>query len=156
VTLHFAYGANMNRAVMRKHAPAAVPVGAAALVDYRFVISADGYASVEPQRGARVHGVVWRLTPRDRVTLAVWENLAKGLYRVKALPVLTAGRRRMALVYVARPCAPGCAKAGYMELVIAAAQEWKLPQAYIVFLRAFLPQRPGNRGQRSLEGFGWT
>jgi hypothetical protein len=46
--LHFAYGSNMHRAVMRKHAPAAEPLGVARLAGYRFVITADGYASVEP------------------------------------------------------------------------------------------------------------
>ncbi len=50
--LHFAYGSNMHRAVMRKHAPAAEPVGVATLTHYRFVITADGYASVEPAQGA--------------------------------------------------------------------------------------------------------
>ena len=74
--LHFAYGSNMHRAVMRTHAPHAEPVGAAALADFRFVITADGYASVAPKRGATVHGVLWRLTSRDRVTLDAWEGIA--------------------------------------------------------------------------------
>ncbi len=50
-----------------------------------------------------VHGVLWRLTARDRVTLDAWENVAAGLYRPAMLPVQTEGRRRPALVYVARP-----------------------------------------------------
>ena len=55
--LHFAYGANMSRAVMRKHAPGAQPIGVAVLANYRFVITADGYASVEPMRAAVLHSV---------------------------------------------------------------------------------------------------
>ena len=35
---------------MRKHAPTAAPLGVARLAEYRFVITADGYASVEPAR----------------------------------------------------------------------------------------------------------
>ena len=49
--LHFAYGSNMHRAVMRKHAPTRGATRLARLADYRFVITADGYASVEPARG---------------------------------------------------------------------------------------------------------
>ena len=156
MTLHFAYGSNMSRAVMGRHAPGAEPIGVAALADYRFVITADGHASVEPKRARTVYGVLWRLTPRDCVTLAVWENIAGGLYRAMTLPVQQDGCRRMALTYVARARRSGWPKAGYMELVIAAALEWELPQAYIDGLRPFLPRRPGGRVPRKLEEFGWT
>ena len=67
--LHFAYGSNMHRAVMRRHAPSAEPLGIAMLSDHRFVITGDGYASVGRTTARTVHGVLWRLTPRDRVTL---------------------------------------------------------------------------------------
>ena len=155
VTLHFAYGSNMSRAVMRRHAPGARPVGAAMLEHHRFVITGDGYASVEAQRGATVHGVLWRLTPRDRVTLDAWENIAAGLYRSETLPVLEAGRRRPALVYLARPSGEGRAKPGYVEIVIAAAREWGFPADYIASLQRFLPVRPLGSGARKLEEFGW-
>ncbi len=88
--LHFAYGSNMHRAVMRKHAPSAVPLGVARLEGYRFIITADGYASVAPQPRACVHGLLWRLTARDRVTLDLWENIAGGMYRAAMLPIVHA------------------------------------------------------------------
>jgi len=156
VIQYFAYGSNMSRAVMRKHAPDAQPLGVAALENHRFVITADGYASVERDPATRVHGVLWRLSPRDRVTLDAWENIAGGLYRAATLPVRRAGCRRMALVYLARPSHGGCAKAGYMELVVAAALEWRLPAAYIASLRRWLPKRPDGAGPRRLGEFGWT
>ena len=140
--LHFAYGSNMSRALMRRYAPAAVPIGAAALADHRFIITADGYGSVQPMRAEIVHGILWRLTPRDRVSLDAWENIAAGLYRAGTLPVRLAGRRRLALVYIARPRGLGRAKPGYMELVVAAAREWKFPSAYISTLQDWLPAPP--------------
>jgi AIG2-like family len=154
--LHFAYGANMNLAVMRAHALGAAPVGVAALPHHRFVITADGYASVVPKQADNVYGVLWRLTPRDCVRLAAWENVAGGLYRAKVLPVNADGRRQKALIFIARPRRPGRAKPGYMELVVAAALEWRLPEAYIASLRDLLPKRPGGAGPRKLEEFGWT
>jgi cation transport regulator ChaC len=159
VILHFAYGSNMSRAVMVEHAPGAEPAGVGVLADHRFVITADGYASVESKRTDTVYGVLWRLTPRDCVTLAVWENIAGGLYRGEVLPVQQHGRRQMALIYIAGPGRPrraGRAKAGYMELVIAAALEWQLPPAYIASLQHFLPRRPVGGGPRKLREFRWT
>ena len=154
--LHFAYGSNMNRLVMRKHAPQARPLGVAMLSDYRFLITADGYASIEPKPANTVYGVLWWLTPRDRATLDAWENVAGGLYRAEVLPLRHAGRRRMALTYVARPRRVGIARAGYMEVVIAAALEWRLPRAYTCSLRRWLPQSRAVAGPRKLEEFGWT
>ena len=70
-----------------RHAPAAQPVGIAALADHRFIITADGYASVAPALAHTVHGVLWRMTPRDRITLDTWENVAGKLYRAEMFPV---------------------------------------------------------------------
>ncbi len=151
--LHFAYGSNMHRALMRKHAPAAAPIGVAALPNYRFVITADGYASVEPARGRTVLGMLWRLTPRDRVTLDAWENIAGGLYRAATLAVDCNGRRRPALVYVARPRPRGAPKPGYMEIVVKAARELELPADYVASLEAWLPKRPLGAGHRKLGDF---
>jgi hypothetical protein len=154
--LHFAYGANMDRAVMRKYAAAATPLGVAALQHHRFVITADGYASVEPARASVVHGVLWRLTPRDRVTLDAWESVARGHYRAATLPVLHVGCRRAALVYVARSRPIGRPRGGYMELVIAAARASNLPADYVAALHLWLAKEPRGAGHRSLKEFAWT
>jgi hypothetical protein len=154
--LHFAYGSNMDRALMRRHAPAAVASGIAALADHRFIISADGYASIEKKRGAIVHGVLWRLTPRDRARLDAWESVGSGLYRAEILPVRRSGTRAPALIYIGRRHGLGRPKPGYMELVVAAARAWRLPDRYIESLRHYLPAeeaggRPRRRGERE-----WT
>jgi hypothetical protein len=154
--LHFAYGSNMHRGVMRKHAPDAEPLGVARLTNYRFIITADGYASVEPARAQTVYGVLWRLTPRDRVTLDGWENIAGGLYRAETMPVHEADRRRPALVYIARPRPEGQAKPGYMEIVVKAARAWQLPADYVASLQCWLPVIPLGAGPRKLKEFGWT
>jgi len=154
--LHFAYGANMHRDVMRRHAPAAQAVGAAALADHRFVITADGYASVVPALAHTVHGVLWRITPRDRVMLDAWENIAGKLYRAAILPVRHAGRLRPALVYIARRGRTGRPKAGYMEIVVAAARARQLPADYISELHHWLPRRPVGAGSRKLGDIAWT
>lgn len=155
--LHFAYGSNMDRAIMRRHAPLASAIGVVSLPNRRFVITADGYASVVPAPAETVYGVLWRLTPRDRVTLDLWESVSSGQYRTEMLPLtLSGGNRALSLVYVARPRAAGRPKAGYMELVLAAAGAWKLPPAYITSLQRWLPAQPRGAGSRKLKEFGWT
>jgi gamma-glutamylcyclotransferase (GGCT)/AIG2-like uncharacterized protein YtfP len=151
--LHFAYGSNMHRAVMRRHAPTAEPVGVATLADYRFVITADGYASVAPKVGMVVYGLLWRITPRDRVTLDAWENIDGGLYTAETLPVREAQQSRPALVYIARERPEGQPRAGYMEVVIEAARALELPADYIALLEEWLPRDAAQAAQPKLGDF---
>ena len=154
--LHFAYGANMSRAVMQRHAPGAQPLGAAVLANYRFIITGDGYASLAPTPAAAVYGVLWRLTARDRVGLDAWENIAGGSYRIETLPVQQAGRRQRALVYLARQRGVGRAKPGYMQLVVAAARAWELPADYVATLQQWVPVRSAAIGVGKFGTCGWT
>ena len=145
MTLHFAYGSNMSRALMRPRCPSARAIGVAELVGYRFIISADGYASVLRSPGARVHGLVWRLGPRDLAALDAYESLATGLYRAETLAVRLGSRRLPALVYVGRSRIPGPPRPGYLELVLAAAEELGLPAAYRRELARLMPGGPCAR-----------
>jgi len=154
--LHFAYGANMSRAVMQRHAPSAQPLGAAVLANFRFIITGDGYASLAPTPAAAVYGVLWRLTARDRIGLDAWENIAGGSYRIETLPVQQAGRRQRALVYLARPRGVGQAKPGYMQLVVAAARAWELPADYVATLQQWVPVRSAAIGVGKFGTCGWT
>jgi hypothetical protein len=146
--LHFSYGANMDRAGMARRCPGALPLGPAILDNYRFIITADGYASVVPAAGARVHGVLWRLTPRDLKALHIFESLDSGLYRHVALPVRIGGRRVRAGVYLGRSH-EGKPRPGYLELIIAAALDWNLPEDYVAQLRRWAPS--GWRGRHPAE-----
>jgi AIG2-like family len=151
--LHFAYGSNMHGAIMRQHAPNAVSLGPARLDGYRFIVTADGYASIAPRRSASVHGRLWRLTARDRVTLDLWENIAAGLYGAEMLPVIAAGKRRQALIYIARRRPLGQPRPGYMEIVVQAAREMGLPPDYIGALQRWVPKQPLGAGQRRLQRY---
>jgi hypothetical protein len=129
----------MSRPMMQRHAPEAKPLGVAALQGFRFLIMADGYASIERSVAHTVYGVLWRITPRDRVTLDAWENVGAGLYRQEMLPIRYNGNLRMALVYLGRTDRPGRPRPGYIQAVIEAARHWKLPERYIRSLETWLP-----------------
>ena len=91
MTIYFAYGSNMSRALMRTTARLRRRSDRPILDDHRFVITTDGYASVLPRPGAVVHGVLWRLTTRDLAALNAYESVNSGLYRIAALSVRTRG-----------------------------------------------------------------
>ncbi len=107
MTLHFAYGANMSRAVMRHYAPGARALGVAELAGHRFVITADGYASVEPAR-ARPCTACCGGSRRATGSCSTPGRMSSGgLYRAETLAVRRDGRRVPALVYLARPGGQG-------------------------------------------------
>jgi hypothetical protein len=143
--LHFAYGSNMDRALMLRRCPTASAIGPARLDHWRFIVTRDGYASIVPAPGEVVHGVLWRLAPRDVAAVNAYESVDSGLYRRRMLAVRRDGCVR-ALVYVARERAAGRPKPGYQALVVAAARAWKLPEDYVGRLERWAsPRRAASR-----------
>lgn len=128
---YFAYGSNMDRGAMKRRCPEARAVGLASLGDYRFFVGRDGWGSVKPSRGARVHGVLWRISPRDTAALHAYEWLHKGLYDVRTLPVRIGARHVAAMTYLLRRRGQGRARHGYMQGIAAAARDWRLPERYV-------------------------
>jgi gamma-glutamylcyclotransferase (GGCT)/AIG2-like uncharacterized protein YtfP len=145
VTLHFAYGSNMSRALMGARCPAAYPLGLATLAGWRFVINSEGFGSIAPRPGGRVHGVVWRLSARDLAAINAYESVDTGLYLRRRLSVRVGQgqttAQTMALVYITRRQGQGRPRPGYIDLVVAAAREWELPEPYIRSLARWSPSR---------------
>jgi Gamma-glutamyl cyclotransferase, AIG2-like len=140
MALHFAYGSNMSRALMRRRCPTAEAAGLARLDGWRFICTHDGYASIVPALGSAVHGVLWRLTPRDLAALNAYESLDSGLYQRRVLPVRQARRIVPALAYVGRSPGEGRPRPGYQDaVVVPAARDWGLPPAYIAELARWSP-----------------
>lgn len=137
--LYFAYGSNMSRGPMRQRCPAAQEAGRAILRGYRFVIMANGYASVVAAAGQDVHGILWRIGPRDLEALDDYEDVAGGLYNKAMLPVLQDGKTVQALVYLGCETSEDRPRPGYITLVIEAARECGLPEDYIAGLARFAP-----------------
>jgi gamma-glutamylcyclotransferase (GGCT)/AIG2-like uncharacterized protein YtfP len=141
MTLYFAYGTNMDRAGMRVRCPGARAIGTGSLQGWRLLVMRNGYVSIARQPEANVHGVLWRLGPRDLAALDAYEAVDAGLYRRRVLPVLADGRQTSAQVYVGRSSTPGRPRPGHLPLVIAAAQSWNLPAAYLDELQRWADDR---------------
>ena len=141
----FAYGTNMSRADMARRAPGARARGAGRLAGHRLVVTRAGYLSVRRAPGV-VHGVLWRLTPRDLVRLDAYEGVGPGGYRRSIRPVLTAGGASAAIVYHGGRTGAGARllRRPFEEGVLASAISWHLPVAAMTGLRRLA--RNGFRG----------
>jgi len=137
--LYFAYGSNMSSALMQARCREAEALGIPTLPGFQFLITLNGYASLLPARGICVLGVVWRVTARDLAALNIYENIDSGLYRRRVAPVQMHRRRLPALVYIGRAVGPGRPRPGYLEVVIEAARERRLPSSYIAMIARWAP-----------------
>ena len=146
VTLYFAYGSNMSRALMGGRCPGASALGIATLAGWRFVITPDGVGSIARCSGNIAYGVLWRLTARDVAALNAYESLDSGLYVRRIVAVEHKDQRKAALVFVATRPGLGRARPGYISLVVDAARDWEFPESYVRSLKRWSPS--GWRGAR--------
>jgi cation transport regulator ChaC len=149
MALYFAYGSNMSGEGMRVRCPHAQALGLGRLDGWRFIINADGYASIVPSPGGHVHGVLWRLAARDLGVLNAYEAVDSGLYVRRMLPVRCGNVRRRALVFIARRSERGRPRPGYLGPIVAAARDRRLPAAYVSALDRW--SASGWRGARAVE-----
>jgi AIG2-like family len=129
----------MSRALMASRCPGAQALGIATLAGWRFLVNPDRVGSIAPAPGNLLWGVLWRLSLRDLVAINAYESVDTSLYLRRILPVSHGKRRWPALVYLARRPGQGRARPGYIGVVVAAAREWNLPDAYIDSLQRWSP-----------------
>ncbi len=140
-TFYFAYGSNMELGPMQLRCPGALVLGPARLVDWAFRINHRGYATLVPQPGRTVHGVLWHITASDEESLDDYEGIAEGLYRKTQAPVMDAGNKpTWAMIYLATHTEVGVALPGYMEAIREAARLWDFPEAYLAELSEWVPR----------------
>lgn len=72
---YFAYGSNMNLEQMSHRCPDAVPIGSAVLMDY--ILIERQYADIERTPGARVNGLVWKISDNCLRALDRYEGYPK-------------------------------------------------------------------------------
>lgn len=144
---YFAYGMNMHVPEMGVRCAGAVPVANAVLCDHRFGINPRGVATVVPEAGSVVHGLVWDLDDRHLSDLDVFEGVQVGNYvrEVRRVEVIE-GTGEDAFVYFATDPTPGRPRPGYLELVVEAATDLGLPADYLAELRSWFTDPEGQVG----------
>ena len=98
-----------------------------------------GVANVEPEPGARTHGVLYLLAPEDFDRLDWTEGVHLGVYRRVAVTVAVGDAEHLpAFTYrssVSKPERKPSAR--YMRLLLEGAAEQGLPPEYLRFLESF-------------------
>ena len=102
--LYFAYGSNMNRNQMAFRCPDAEPVDTLRLLNYRLAFrdngSGTGVATILPERGSYVDGVLWRISTEDERHLDHYEGFPRLYGKDKQIYRNHKGERRSIMMYV--------------------------------------------------------
>ena len=129
---YFAYGSNMDVSQMKCRCASATLLQVATLKDHQLLINTRGFATVVPNEGYFVYGVVWSISGEDEAELDRYEGVSSGHYERSEVGVdLSDGTSEQALVYIATDCSPGKPRPGYLEKIIAAGEAHGLPQSYL-------------------------
>jgi gamma-glutamylcyclotransferase (GGCT)/AIG2-like uncharacterized protein YtfP len=143
---YFAYGSNMSAAQMAARCPGAIALGAALLDGWELKFDRPStrwggfVADIVPLDGAQVWGVLWQVTSAHLEALDRFEGVANGAYRRVEVSVNTPADHALhsAQVYVVcLPENPGLPSGRYLEVMVAGAEEHRLPTQYIHQLRRF-------------------
>lgn len=117
--LYFAYGANLNLENMRHRCPAARPIKAIKVQDWRLTFC--DHATIEPCAGAVLEGALWEITPECEQSLDRFEGYP--YYYGKRY--FTLGKDTV-MVYVMHPAAPSPPTQHYVETLEQGYRDWGL------------------------------
>ena len=85
---YFAYGSNMDMEQMRRRCPDAKCIDTAVLHGWKFALDEVGYATVVPEAGASVPGLLWMLADADEAELDVYEGVRSRCYEKVTLSIV--------------------------------------------------------------------
>ena len=131
---YFSYGSNMAPAGMEERCTAPTVLGVATVPGHQFRIAKRGYATLVPDPGSTVYGLLWSLSDADFAALDQYEGVPAGHYTRTTIPVQFGGKPLEAQVYLATDPARGRPRPGYLETVVQAARDLCLPAEYIAVL----------------------
>ena len=141
-TLYFAYGSNMNEQQFKERCPSSFFLCRAKLLDFRFIITSRGYASVLKQKGSTVHGVLCAITEADERELSRKEEVHDNIYRREWLLAVTEfGYSLPSLVYVDTINFEGVPRDGYLEKILAGARRHDLPSEAIAEMETWAKKK---------------
>lgn len=116
----------------------AIRLGVGHLQGWRFLIMSRGYATIVPEPGSVVWGVLWDLREEDIASLDRYEGVHRGFYYKEMMSISdSAGGEKDALVYIASDTEPGMPGRDYIERIIAAAEVAGFPEGYLAELEVW-------------------
>jgi len=145
MTIHyFAYGSNMSMDKLRGHAPSSIHLATGYLSRWQLGLNKKGHdglgrATIHPEAGGKVWGVVYQMSHSDKEALDKVEGLGKGYREQEVEVVSVSGLVYHALTYVGIRLADNLHVADwYMKHIIDGAEENNLPAEYISKIKSYV------------------
>ena len=135
--LYFAYGSNMNRDQMNTRCPQARALAIAKFSEQRFLINSRGVATVVPEQGCSVYGIIWLLSHGDEASLDCYEGVKDEIYYKKIISVKVANDSIPTLTYIASDIVQGTPREGYLETIMEGAQSFNAHQGWFRELKSW-------------------
>ena len=129
--LYFAYGSNINLDQMAYRCPAAQVVGPVILENYELLFRRGGFATIAPNEGEKVQGLLWSITRSCEQSLDRYEGCPR-FYDKQTVTVRDSeGRSLSAMVYImdARFREPMLPTVSYYNGILEGYQQNGLPTA---------------------------
>lgn len=126
--LYFAYGSDINLNHMKHRCLNACVVGPVALENYELLFRQDGFATIMPCWGGKVHGLLWSLPPECKWSMDMYENIR--IYNRRTVTVQDGlGRELSAMAYIMdeRFRQPMLPKAIYLDIIMEGYEQNGLP-----------------------------
>lgn len=129
---YFAYGSNMDpKQMQEERCPGSEYAGICTLKGYKFLINANGVATIVPDYEKIVHGVLWHINSAHKKTLDFYEGIAENHYYEKTISVQAESLESVsAIAYIANESRPGEPREGYLEKILRGAEHFSLPEQY--------------------------
>ena len=124
-SLYFAYGANMPFEHMAWRCPAATPVGAFLLRDWRLVFCI--HATIEPAPGHVVPGCLWNITAEDELHLDAFEGFPNYYSKM----YLEQDGERFMVYDMHPPLSYTAPSPSYVDTLQQGYYDWNLPVDYL-------------------------
>jgi len=151
--LYFAYGPDMDPAVLRARGGRPEAVAVARLSDYKLAFFGyaetwdSGMETVVPDPGGEVWGVVYRLRPWDWDNLDVWMDArldGAGMYFHYPAEVVDLSGKTHSVRFYKKNCQgePRLPSVPYLDLVVGGAGQQGLPIKYVERLRCTVAHKP--------------
>jgi len=125
---------------MKKRCPSHRKIGTGVLRQYRWIISARGYANIVKSESDYVEGVIYKITESDERRLDRYEGVQSGVYIKEVIPIEIDGESRECLVYIDPDNDEGKPKHEYIGRINKAISRSELSPEYVSrYLRKFIP-----------------
>ena len=127
--LYFAYGSNMDVQQMSYRCPDAEVVRPVRLENYRLAYRGAGFATILPEQGSHVDGVLWSITTIDEINLDHYEGFPRHYAKQPITVTARDGTRIQAMVYVMQPPMrdqPAMPSQSYFDTVMRGKQQFRL------------------------------